>query len=220
MKKLGLVLGLGLLGATTLFADYQLTLIDKDGVETTQCIKSYSFSNNLESIARKNNLDSKDVYSEEETMTNKVYLGKPVYRTVTTIPTLSASYSWRFTNYTKIPENMETFLSAKYIGNFLPGASSHVNNQHKMHFELYSSGIGYTLGSSRVSSFSNKKVILEYTKTTDTVSSSSNSFKSYLHYVLSSSENEDVTTVDLKNTGVKFLENYTYDSSTDSCIEN
>ncbi|XOV78307.1 MAG: hypothetical protein ACFHVJ_15345 [Aestuariibacter sp.] len=60
-------------------------------------------------------------------------------------------------------------------------------------------------------------VLIEYTKTTDTPNSVATSLKSYIHYVLSSSEDETVSTVVINETGVQLKENFVYDSSTGSC---
>lgn len=65
----------------SLQADYQMTLLNDDGTQSNQCVKSYNFSNNIESLIKQSSL-TKDIYSEEEILTNKVYFGKPVYRKI------------------------------------------------------------------------------------------------------------------------------------------
>jgi hypothetical protein len=234
MKKL--VLGLSLLGATNLFADYQLTLIDKHGVETNQCIKSYSFSNNLESLARKNNVGLKDVYSEEETMTNKVFMGKPVYRKIFILDDFTVYKNTPYVKYSGVvSENIEKAISLKYtykraelnvMGDspnmyVVYGDGHHIYDM--INFDYTSKKIVYTIQKYTDSSpwiYKDFTLYIEYTKTTDSVNSPENTFKSYLHYVPSLSTTNDVTTIDLKDTGARFLEGFTYDSTTDSCTKN
>jgi hypothetical protein len=219
MKKAILILIASIL---SLSADYILVLTDKDGNQTQECIKSYSFSNNLESLAKKNSVGQKDVYSEEEVMTNKVYMGKPVYRKIVTIPVVSASTSWpTYTKYSNPPSDVETLISAKMQGVEAYGLSSETATiPYRLYYILDATQIEYIAGANRIVFISGRKVILEYTKTTDTADSSSNTFKSYLHYVPSSADTEEVITKDMKDLGVQFLEGYTYDSSTSSCIKN
>lgn len=216
MKKLLSTVVLSAMACISLNADYKLVLTDADGNQTQECIKSYSFFNNLESIAKQNGL-GKDIYSEEEIMTNKVYMGKPIYRKIVTIPPLSASYTWHEVMYINPPTSYESFISAKFLGINLYGLTEVSNNPSKLEYKLMVDKIGYSFGTSRNNWLSNKKVIVEYTKTTDTADTSSNTFKSYLHYVKSSSTTENGIIKDMKNLGVQFLEGYSYNPDTSSC---
>lgn len=226
MKKL--VLGLSLFGATSLFADYQLTLIDKYGVETNQCIKSYSFSNNLESLARKkSNID--EYSSTKEVLTNKIWDGKPVYRRVFKdimgFNQDGVHNNWRIIPFHNENDNVEKVILGEIDFNNIHEHYTYYHDTYsQFRYKILPYGISYVNahrnGTDFVNSNTKATVVLEYTKTTDTASSPSNTFKSYLHYVPSSSTTNDVTTIDLKNTGVRFLEGYTYDYSTDSCIKN
>jgi hypothetical protein len=65
-----------------IFADYKLLICDGlDNKIIEECIKSYSFSNNLESIYKENKYY--DIYSIKKTLTNKLWIdGKPIYRIV------------------------------------------------------------------------------------------------------------------------------------------
>lgn len=217
MKKL---LVLGLLGLTSLFADYKLVLTDVDGNQTEQCVKSYSFSNNLESIARQKGVAS-DIYSDEEVMTNKVYLGKPVYRKIVDFPKNTIGDNiWHEAKYDNPPKNVDTLIYSRITGDSLntySAISKYTNYDFRM--IIRATGIGYYFGSiaNKEHDFKNKKIILEYTKTTDKADTSPNKFKSYLIYSLSSSLDDTVIVKDMKNLGVQLLENYTYDASTDSC---
>jgi hypothetical protein len=209
--KLGLLLSALI---TTSQADIQLTIIDKDGNQNSQCIKSYSFSNNLESIARQN-VSGKEIYSLEEVMTNKIFLGKPVYRKM--IDTGIRVGEW------STPHGLEGIFEKIWVEDFLLGdttmvssAHSHIENNHK-----YYASVGDTHVFPRRTDIYEPKqtyVILEYTKKADSVvTNNENTFKSYLHYIPSSSTINEPISIDLKETGVRFLDNYTYDSSTNSC---
>lgn len=210
--------------ASVALADIELTLIDKDGNQTSQCIKSYSFSNNLESLAKQKVIQS-DVYSTQETLTSKIFMGKPVYRKIVKLGNLSSlandSNSWKVRSFNI--DNIDTQISAIKFGS--------VNN----HYEYYAAKNNQFRDSVTKNSYSfisslnyrttlnDVNFIVEYTKTTDIVDENQNSqtlFKSYLHYIPSSSSTDEVTTVDLKETGVRFLTDYNYDSSTDSCTSN
>lgn len=226
-----------ILSVLPLSADFELTLIDKDGIESKQCVKSYSFSNNLESLSRANGV-GKEVYSQEESMTNKVYFGKPVYRKVFKFADFNVPYS--NSNVLKetpviSPEVDELvdlsfkgydrggLISANYTRHIVysnTGASIRLvasyNRNSKKAYVLFT----HNRIENATLEISDLSITVEYTKTTDVQNDSSSEFKSYLHYVLSSSSTNEVTTVDLENTGVKLLKNYTYDNTTDSCNPN
>lgn len=231
MKKLGIFLGVFFV--TNVFADYQLSLIDKDGTTTIQCIKSYSFSNNLESVIRKK-VEIDEYSTVKETLTNKIYDGKPVYRRVWPLADFTAPYSVTIDKYSPKIDNIDTLLKNDFTAEingviYTPSTSVYV---------IYTTGKAQVVLVNFVKSkkqarltikqnhgtykgdwhVRNFRFILEYTKTTDKANFSSNSFKSYLHYVPSSSDNEEVITINLKNKGIKLLENYVYDDSLDSCL--
>ncbi|WP_428026905.1 hypothetical protein [Arcobacter sp.] len=217
MKKIMLVLFISII---SLSADYKLVLTDVDGNQTNECVKSYSFSNNLESIANQTGVN-KEVYSDEEVMTNKIYRGKPVYRKLVTIPSnLIADHKWRAAPYINPAKNIETLISARQIGVEHLGATSHRGDLYDMYYVFYATQMGYLLGSARPANFNGAKVALEYTKTTDVVNSTPNKFQSYLHYKLSSSTTDEVITKDMENLGVQLLKGYSYDATTNSCTKN
>ena len=195
-------------------ADYQMTLIDKDGVQTNQCIKSYSFSNNLESISRGNSV-GKDIYSENETLTNKVYLGKPVYRKVIKVDDVYGHSLGSFPDIDILVYDKINIRSKIDGSNTFSGYGGH-NYYLDVRFNKQNSTIDIYSSFSKTWDYVGE-VIIEYTKVTDATSSSINTFKSYLHYVPSLSSTEEVSTQDLENTGVRLLKDYTYDSSTNSC---
>ncbi|XPV67930.1 MAG: hypothetical protein ACNI25_11510 [Halarcobacter sp.] len=201
----------------SLNADYKLVLTDVDGNQTQECIKSYSFSNNLESLVKQNGV-GKDIYSEEEVMTNKVYMGKPIYRKIVKVPSnLIADHNWRIAYYINPAKNIEKLISARQVGIENLGATSQRGDEYDMYYVFYDTYMGYYLGSARTEAFNGADIVLEYTKTTDVADSSSNTFKSYLHYVPSSSTTEEVITKDIKDLGLQFLEEYSYNPDTLSC---
>ncbi len=222
-KKILSTIALTSLAILPLQADLQMTLMDKDGTEIKECIKSYSFSNNLESLAKQKGV-AQDVYSEEETLTNKILFGKPVYRKLfrftikkkdLTINTgLTGIYRAELSNFTIYGTNgftvnsSDTFLMSKggEIRAFTSTNGTQIVVRVPDGHKDFDNVTGY--------------VILEYIKTIDVVNTTPNTFKSYIHYIPSSSTTDEVTTKDLENKGVIFDKNYTYDSSTDSCIKN
>jgi hypothetical protein len=59
----------------------------------------------------------KDIYSEEETLTNKVWKGKPVYRKlVTASHTYGDTADWQSCPYDDAPTNVETLVSGVLVG--------------------------------------------------------------------------------------------------------
>ncbi len=226
MKKLLACIAFSAITTMSLSADYMLVLTDKDGNQTQECIKSYSFSNNLESLARKNGVGLKDIYSKDETMTNKVWVdGKPIYRRVQILTGFTeegAFNDWRLIKFDFDTSEIEKLVSGEIDFN---GAHEHYTHHEgssssQFRYSIIKTGLSYVSKKGYVNSNTVATVIIEYTKTTDAADSSSNTFKSYLHYVPSSSDTEEVITKDMKNLGVQFLEGYTYDSSTSSCIKN
>jgi hypothetical protein len=214
--KLGLLLSALI---TTSQADIQLTLIDKDGNQNSQCIKSYSFSNNLESMAKQKG-SVQDVYSTSETLTNKTFMGKPVYRKVIQFGDKSSlannSNVWHKL-YFNI-NNLDTQLSVTKFGNNNDYSEYASSNSAQFREAVFPDYYSFACSISNMSALSDLNFVVEYTKTTDLVNETAQtSFKSYLHYIPSSSSTDEVTTVDLKETGVRFLTGYNYDETTDSC---
>ncbi len=215
MKKLLSTVVFSAMACISLNADYKLVLTDVDGNQTQECIKSYSFSNNLESLAKQNGV-GKDIYSEEETMTNKVYMGKPLYRKLVKIPTLINDNVWRYGNYVNPPQNVDKIFNTRIIGADISAMSRWNGSDRNYQVNVSINKIGYGIGKLNSTSIGDH-ILLEYTKTTDTANTSSNTFKSYLHYVPSSSTTDEVITKDMKNLGVQFLEGYSYNPNTLSC---
>jgi hypothetical protein len=201
---------------SSLSADYKLVLTDKDGVQTSECIKSYSFSNNLESIAKQKGI-GQDIYAEEETLTNKIYFGKPVYRKV--------SKSVFSLEYTRIAlSDVEDLVSSHLTVKQFNHQHSFVGNHNwKTTSALASSYYDGDLKAFSFKTFHNEwiglpvQIIIEYTKTKDLANTASSEFKSYLHYIPSSSQTQELVSKDMDELGVQLLKNYSYDSSTQSC---
>ncbi|WP_419768896.1 hypothetical protein [Arcobacter sp.] len=240
-KRVLFTIVIGILCSLSLSADYELTITNNDGIETKKCIKSYSFSNNLESIAKQNGV-GQDIYSKEETLTNKVYLGKPVYRKVFTfddyiVPVGSSGVN-KYTDV--ISEDIDRIVNFDFDGYLNDGNDEIlVSGNTSQNYSIFNSANTYHISADYRKSnnkigvylknnialsnswkVSDLRVTVEYTKITDSVSTSQNKFKSYFHYILSSSQTDELISIDLKDTGVRFKEGYTYDSSTNSCIKN
>lgn len=210
MNKLLITAGLALLPCYAQ-ADYKLSLFDQNGVETSQCIKSYSFSNNLESLARNT---VKDVYSASETVTNKIYFDKTVYRRVFSIPATTQHQVSINTgidlSYVEDIVTIQDLVTDKSIYQFTSNYSQFWRDSSSQNlFYYHNSGSGH----------SGIKVIIEYTKAGDSANSADAVFKSYLHYVPSASSTEQVVTQDLEQTGVRFLPGYSYNNNNDTCTK-
>jgi hypothetical protein len=236
MKNLIVSMVLSAMFAVSLSADYKLILTDKDGNQTEECIKSYSFSNNLESIAKQQGL-TKDIYSEEEVMTHKVYMGKPVYRKVMKIADFSVPQSATpVRRYTQSVTDLERVTDMEFHA--IRAHDNLMISSNYSHYTLFNDGTNvlfrgeFSYDTKKAAIFIRQNitpsvwqikdatVTLEYTKTTDSTNTVSNEFKSYLHYLSSSSTTEELVDVNLKNMGIQFLEGYTYDSATNSCNPN
>lgn len=220
MRKLLTTSLLVSLAVSQLSADYMMVITENDGTEKTKCVKSYSFTSNPNSLSGSTHLSSQDVYSEEESLTNKTYMGKPVYRKVVTTPPLNPTYSWTKVNYINPPENIDTFISAVFIGVDYTGVSRQANNTWKLHYQLEGNRIAYTYGTDRKNMIEKRNVVVEYTKTTDSITEEEGNYNSYLEYILSSSKHNVVKTRKIYNQSVKFLQNYEYIVSTKTCVSN
>ncbi|RXJ80207.1 hypothetical protein [Arcobacter sp. F2176] len=195
-------------------ADFLMTLTDKAGVEENLCVKSYSFSNNLESLHKE--VKQKDIYSTEETLTNKIYLGKPVYRKIVKMPNLISDRNWRYTPYENPPKNMDKLFDARIIGTNFSAMSRWGTSENSFVYRIDGDKISYRLG--KLVNLNNLSIILEYIKTTDTAQTNTNELTTLVHYLPSDSSNGEYVTKSLNETGIRFLNNYTYDASTNSCI--
>jgi len=224
MRKILSTIVLTTLTILPLQADLQMTLVDKDGTQIKECIKSYSFSNNLESIA-KQNVQVVENISTIESLTNRKYKGKHLYTKLMNIP-LPNPTSATHTNPVQVivspnEEVEELFIKdSKFIfstGLIYKAQSIHTDTDNRGFVRVYNKNV-------QVRSYTNQlesvDVIVEYTKITDVSNNIPNTFKSYIHYIPSSSTTNEVITKDLENKGVIFDKNYVYDSSTDSCISN
>ncbi|MEP2600408.1 MAG: hypothetical protein ABJH28_02915 [Paraglaciecola sp.] len=213
MKKLLSRIVLTSLPFFPLQAAYNITILDEGGVVSTQCITSHSFSNNLESLAKQGVNNGIDEYSTNETLTNKTWLNKPVYRRV--FIDLTGFVSNNSNQFQTLSFNNEDDDIDKLVHAEIDFENSHENgtwrdsNSSQLRYNILPNGIKYIISSNQ--NFYNKKatVILEYTKLSDTdsfPSDISNQFESYVHYKLVSDPNV-VITENLENIGVKFSDN-------------
>jgi len=202
-------------------ADFLMSITDENGIEENLCVKSYSYSNNLESLHKKKTLQSNDIYSRDETLTKKTYLNEPVYRKVVRVPRLSPSYTWRKANYTNPPTHVKTFLSAQLVGKNHYGVTRDANSVWKLHYEFHADGVWYSFGANRRNMVENRDVVIEYTKTADApTSNESAELITLVHYLPSDADTDEYITKSTKNLKIGFFENYTYDSSINSCTKN
>jgi hypothetical protein len=225
MKKIFAVALLSIISASV-NADYLLTIEDENG-QQTNCITSYSYSNNLESVIRhrlSTNLEY-DVYSTTETLTNKIWKGKPVYRKIVEYGDLS--------NLANNSNSWYTYPLGINDIDEISDADIHLSgkHQHYSHFLKYSSqfryflnksGFSFVFSSGFRSSFEDVNVILEYTKTTNTQSflttgQESTQITNYIHYVTSGSIAEQVTTITTDGKNVSLENGYSYDTISASC---
>lgn len=182
---------------TSAHANYLLILTDAQGVNTTQCIKSYSFSNNLESLAQKNIL-IQDIYSEEETLTNKIWFNKPVYRKVIQLNNVKGNINIAHNiDYSQIW--IPFFISSHADGTIEP-TSYYYSNDIENFFRITPSLIRYY---GRTNTITNLSIVVEYTKKSDTSHGIATKFQSYLHYVLDIQDNDNVITQNLNDVGVQ-----------------
>lgn len=192
------------LATSCLQADYQLKMLDKNGLEENICVKSHSFSNNLESLARQKSF-LPDVYSEEETLTNKVFLNKSVYRRIYTIPTtstsrviintgISLSHIDEIVSIEDLVIKRHTSGSNSVISQFVTNYSQLWKDESTQNlFHYYQSGNGHE----------GIRVIIEYTKLEDLQQASlNNTFQSYIHYLPSDSVDNEIKTKNLENIGI------------------
>ncbi|WP_428025611.1 hypothetical protein [Arcobacter sp.] len=217
-------------------ADFLMTLTDKAGVEENLCVKSYSFSNNMESL-HKEVKQMKDVYSTEETLTNKIWMGKPVYRKILKIDNFvvpaSGSGIIKYSNES-IDAPIENIVSNDFhaiLDNRL--VISSMNTKYAIYndgrsylyaanFFLNTKKASIAIRNDRINSLpwsmSDIRVIVEYTKTTDTAQTDTNELTTLVHYLPSDSTTGEYITKSMDDAIVGFKKNYTYDTSTNSCI--
>ena len=231
MKRLISTLSLGAILAVSASADYKLILTDKEGNQTEECVKSYSFSSEAKQAGNKQGM-GQEVYSEDETLTNKVWLGKPVYRKVFKYDNLIFNNQW---HYIKFDEslNIDEVIDHTYMWKRNTKERDNLIGQwddggaNVLDFYTINGGWGYALGTNRPGSGDGGHYTggitfsIEYTKITDTVDETaidSSNAKYYVNYVRSSSKKGKTITKSLnKGWGVQFFKGYRYDSSTESC---
>jgi hypothetical protein len=224
-------LALSAMLVSSLSADFELTLIDSDGVENKQCVKSYSFSSNLDSVM-KEYVVHKDVYTDQETLTNKLYFGKPVYRKIFTFADFTVPASSSVTSKTTpvISNDLESFVSLSFKG-FMGNSLISENNSQYVVYNSGSSSItratyNKSLNQAIVNFQQNTStnitdltVTVEYTKQNDELQNESNEINSFIHYTPSSSTTNDVITIKLNDVAVKLKKGFIFNSTDNSCIE-
>jgi hypothetical protein len=174
MKKSFFALALGALISTNSYADYLMELKDSSGtLLDSQCVKSYSYSNNSKSIDSPNKIRKIQKYSTNETLTNITYLDRPVYRVV--IP-VDGVYDRTIGNYPhidylvrqvinfRLPNGDQTFAGYTSV-NYFANITLDVNKNLKI-ASNFASSWGYV-----------GEVVIEYTKVNDNAISGNDSYK-------------------------------------------
>ncbi|WDE08842.1 hypothetical protein SG34_033660 [Thalassomonas viridans] len=196
-------------------ADYLMELKDNSGsVIDSQCVKSYSHSNNLASI-RNSIIEKEQTYSYEESLTNIIYLDRPVYRRVIAV---DGVYNRTLGSYPEIDFLVRDVINMRQAGgaNTFSGyditnvyADIRLNADKTLDIvSSFSPSYGYT-----------GEAVIEYTKVGDYGSYGSDSYKEYAHYVLSSSLNDEVVTVIINDKSVTFQSGYSFDAATGACVK-
>lgn len=225
MKKVFTAALLSIISASV-NADYLLTIEDENGQQNS-CITSYSYSNNLESVIR-NRLSTNlgdDVYSTTETLTDKVWKGKPVYRKIIEYGDLShlANNSNTWSTYPLGINDIDEISDADiHLSGKHQHYSHYLNASSQIRYFLSKSGLVFVFTSAYSSSFEDVNVILEYTKTTDIENTvmtglESTQITNYIHYVASDSITEEVTTITTDGKNVSLEDGYSYDTTSASC---
>lgn len=218
MNKLVKSMLIGSMLSISLNADFLMTLTDKDGVEENICVKSYSFSNTLESLHKQDN-QIKDVYSTNETLTNKIWMGKPVYRKVfQNLTNFIGDNQWKTIPFNNVNDNVDIVVSAEVsFDNVHENYSMFYSNSNQVRYRIKANGLEYITSQNYIPQNTMATVILEYTKNSEITSVLNNKFIRLINYLPSSSTTGEYLVKPLKNVGIRFLENYTYDESSQNC---
>lgn len=117
-----------------------------------------------------NYINSMDKYSTNEIKTNKIWIdGKPIYRKVLNIGTVDF-YSSTDNHFTHGIDDLDTMLNVTY-SMYFPGDNCYYKQWDKI-ITIKSSSTRVSFTTSSMSGtyvrFTNVKIVLEYTKTTDT----------------------------------------------------
>lgn len=195
-------------------ADYLMELKDNTGtVIGGECVKSYSYSNNLDSIQNPK-IGEEQKYSYDETLTNITYLGRPVYRRVIAV---DGVYNRTLGSYPTIDFLIRDVINMRqtdgantYSGYGLTNVYADLRLNSNKTLDIvsnFSSSYGYT-----------GEAVIEYTKIGDYGNSGTDSYKEYAHYTLSSSITDEVITTVISDKTITFFGGYKYDSASETCI--
>lgn len=211
MKKLVSIIATSLLTALPASADYLLTIQHTDGTQTQQCVSSYSFTKVIEEAATQDNV-LYDVYSEEETLTNKIFMGKPVYRKVIKFP---RSYSDTTINHniTGYEDIWIDHFSSVHDDGTVEGTSYYASNSRDNFIRLRPGTITFY---GRTDVWVNVTAVVEYTKVDDQPVVMEDPTKTYLNYVPSATGTPVI--LDINGVGITFSKNYAYDATANTCI--
>lgn len=211
MKKLVSTLISSLFVALPASADYLLTIDQMDGTQSTQCIKSYSFSTVTDTSTTQDAV-LYDVYSDQETLTNKVFMDKPVYRKVIKFPRSvgDKTISHDIPDYDDLWVNH--FSSVQDNGTI--EATSYYAGNTRDNFIRVRPGTMTYYG--RTDVWTTVTAVLEYTKLNDDVVIIENPTKTYLNYIPSDTGHPVV--MDINGISIKFSKDYAYDNISGTCL--
>ncbi|MGF1730010.1 hypothetical protein [Photobacterium kasasachensis] len=215
---------LALLAIAPLYAqaDYRM-IINGPDIQEDLCVKSYSYSNNLESLHREvAQAQGYDLYSTSETLTNKIWKGKPVYRKIVELGDLRSQANnnkhWKFAAFNIADIDELTSSETLFIGNanFM---SFHIDDRYNARYYVNKDGIHYVFSLAYKENLADVSVTVEYTKTTDSQQqpNPATTMTSYVHFIESSSLNNEVKTYSINDKAVTFTKGYKYDAANGTC---
>lgn len=191
-------------------ADFELITIDENGEQSSQCIKSYSFSNYIISEESKDS----DIYSREETETKKIYLGQPVYRMVLHIPATATSKVSIDTGYDFSFADKVILIHDLVVDK---GEFTYNSNYNQFWINKYTKKLFYYHNSS--SGHNGIEVVVEYTKNKSTESQAlaNGANQLYLHYI--TSKEKIMKSTHVSEGGFVIKPAYTYNETDESCVK-
>lgn len=192
----------------TTMADFELITTDENGEQSSQCIKSYSFSNYIVSEESKDS----DIYSREETKTKKIYLGQPVYRMVLHIPGTATSKVSIDTGYDFSFADKVILIHDLVVDK---GEFTYNSNYNQFWINKYTKKLFYYHNSS--SGHNGIEVVVEYTKSKSTESLVNGANQLYLHYI--TSKEKIMKSTPVSEGGFIIKPAYTYNEIDDSCVK-